>query len=679
MSAHPMAPRCIALAGPQGAGKTTLLESLAFAAGAIARKGRVGDGNTVGDASAESRAHGTTAETTVATMVHLGETWTFLDTPGSVELAHEARQTLLAADAVVVVCEPSPERAATLAPLLGFLDAWRIPHLLFVNKAKGLQVRMRELLAALQSASARPLILREVPIRVGDKVTGVVDVVSERAWGFDGGRESTRLMSVPDSARELEAEARTELVERLAELDDALLEEFLSDVTPTPAELWENLTRDLAADLVVPVFLGEALTDEGVDRLMKALRHEAPGPQVGAARLGVGEAGGTVLQVFKTRYVAHTGKLSWARVWRGSVEDGQVLAAGRVSGLYTGLGARLTKVDVAGPGQVVALGKLDGAATGAWLTVDGVVPGTAAPVALPAPRPVFARAIRTEKRTDDVKLPAAISRLIEEDPSLVYEHEPGTGETLVRGQGAVHLAMVAERLRSRFGVGVRLEAPRVPYRETIRAAVREHGRHKRQTGGHGQFADVHLELEPLPRGSGFQFADRVVGGAVPRPYIPSVEHGAREALQEGPLGFPVVDVRVTLVDGAFHAVDSSDQAFHTAAALTVREALPKADPVLLEPIMRVEVSVPRDYTPNAQRLVTGRRGQLLGFDAKAGVEGWDVVRGYVPLAELGDFILDLRSQTQGLGDYAAELAHYQELSGRLADQVVAAARNRKNG
>lgn len=672
MSQHPVAPRCVALLGPQGAGKTTLLESLLFEMGALGRKGRVSDHTTVGDTTPEAKAHNTSTETTIATADHMGERWTLLDAPGSVEFSLEARQVALAADAVVVVCEPSPERAATLGPVLRFLDTWRIPHLLFVNKAKGMQVRVKDLLGALQAASARPLVLREVPIRQDDKVMGVVDVVSERAWAFSGGKESTRLVSIPSSAKALEEEARAALVEHLAELDDTLMAEFLDDVTPTPAELWENLERDFAQDLVVPVFLGEALTDEGVDRLLKALRHEVPGPHVGAARLGLDVSGEPAAYVFKTQFVSHTGKVSWARVWRGAFEDGQTLSVGRVSGLYTGFGAKLNKIEAAGMGEVVAVGKLDGVGTGTWLTPTGSAPAPA--LDLGRPRPVYTRGVRCEKRTDDVKLPAAMARMQEEDPSLVYEHDGETNQTVIGGQGAIHLAVAGERLASRFGVPVVLDPPRVPYKETIKAATKQHGRHKRQTGGHGQFADVHLEVAPLGRGEGFHFVDRIVGGAVPRQFIPAVEAGSRDALREGPLGFPVVDVQVTLTDGSHHAVDSSDQAFHTAASQTVREALGRCEPTLLEPFVRVEVQVPADFTAPAQRLLTGRRGQLLGYDALDGHDGWDVVRGLVPQREMAELIIELRSQTLGLGTYTAWFDHYQELAGRLADQVVAEGR-----
>lgn len=672
MSTHPLAPRCVALVGPQGVGKTTLLESLLFACGALPRKGRVDAGTTVGDSAAEARAHQMSTEATIASAEFMGESWTFLDTPGSVEFAHEARQTLLAADAAIVVCEPSLERAAALGPILSFLDAQQIPHLVFVNKAKGMQLRFKDLLNALQTASTRPLVLREIPIQQGDKMTGVVDLVSERAWSFEGG--TARMLTLPDTVKDIEQETRREMIEHLAELDDDLLAEFLEDITPTPRELWDNLEKDFAKDLIVPVFLGEALTDEGIDRLLKALRHEVPGPHVTAERLGFTAATETTMQVFKTQHVSHTGKVSWARVWKGDVADGQVLPQGRISGLYLGQGNKLNKVMEAHFGQVVGLGKLDEVHTGDVLTPSGAAPKLKVDVRLTPPKPVYSRSVRAEKRTEDVKLSSTIARLLEEDPSLIYEHDPETHQTVLRGQGAVHIAVAAERLRNRFGLNVVLEAPKVPYRETIKKGAKEHGRHKRQTGGHGQFADIHIEIEPRSRGEGFLFIDRVVGGAVPRNFIPAVERGLIDSLVKGPLGFPVVDVAVALTDGAFHAVDSSDMAFHTCAVVTMRDTLPKCDPVLLEPIMRVEIMIPRDYTSAAQRLVTGRRGHLLGYDVADGQDGWDVVNGLVPQNELAEFIISLRSETAGLGTFTTVFDHYQEIAGRVADQIVAAAK-----
>ena len=658
-------PRAAALVGPFSSGKTSLLEALLFRAEAIPRQGRIKDGSTVGDSSVEARARLMSVEPTFAGVEYLGERWTFVDCPGSVEFQQDTYNALMAVDAAIVVCEPDPARAVMVAPLLRFLDEREIPHLLFVNKIDGAGTRLRETLEALQAVSDRPLVLREVPIREGDKVTGFVDLVSERAYKYRPGQPSD-LIKIPDAIKDEEQLARQEMLEHLADFDDHLMEELLEDLAPPNDEVYGDLAKDLADDLIVPVFFGSAESDGGVTRLWKALRHEVPEPTATAARLGFANGGGAVARVFKTVHAAHTGKLSWARVLRGEFADGQALDGGKVSGLYLPAVGAPAKAAKAGLGDVVAFGRLDAAATGDVLGGDGQA-GTDWP---PALEPLFALALEAEKKGDDVKLSGAIVKLVEEDPSYRLEQNAEFGETVLWGQGEIHLLVALERLKSRFGLGVLTRKPTVPYKETIRKATSVHGRHKKQSGGHGQFGDVHVDIRPQPRGQGFVFEDRIVGGAVPRQYIPAVEDGVVEFLRQGALGFPVVDIAVTLTDGSYHSVDSSDMAFKTAARVAMAEGMPQCDPVLLEPILAVEISVPADYTSKAQRIISGRRGQILGYDAKDGWAGWDQVSAYLPQAEMGDLIVELRSLTMGVGTFAWRFDHLQELNGRAADKVV---------
>lgn len=659
-------PRAAALVGPFSSGKTSLMEALLFRAEAIPRQGRIKDGNTVGDGSAEARARLMSVEPTFAGVEYLGERWTFVDCPGSVEFQQDTYNALMAVDAAIVVCEPDPARAVMVAPLLKFLDARKIPHLLFVNKIDTAGTRLRETLEALQAVSDRPLVLREVPIRDGEKVTGFVDLVSERAYRYRPGQPSD-LIKIPDSMRDEEQLARQEMLEHLADFDDHLMEELLEEVAPPNDEVYGDLAKDLADDLIVPVFFGSAESDGGVTRLWKALRHEVPEPTATAARLGGKADGPAAARVFKTQHAAHTGKLSWVRVLQGEFADGQALAVGKVSGLYLpGLGAP-AKAAKAGMGDVAAFGRLDAVATGDLLGDDGRS-GADWP---PTLEPLFALALEAEKKGDDVKLSGALSKLIEEDPSYRLEQNAEFGETVLWGQGEIHLMVALERLKSRFGLGVVTHKPTVPYKETIRKAVSVHGRHKKQSGGHGQFGDVHLDIRPQPRGAGFVFEDKIVGGAVPRNYIPAVEDGVVDFLSQGALGFPVVDIAVTLTDGSYHSVDSSDMAFKTAARIAMTEGLAQCEPVLLEPILAVDISVPADYTSKAQRIITGRRGQILGYDAKDGWGGWDQVSAYLPQAEMGDLIVELRSLTMGVGTFAWRFDHLQELGGRAAETVVA--------
>jgi len=660
-------PRAAALVGPFSSGKTSLLEALLFRAEAIPRQGRIKDGNTVGDASAEARARLMSVEPNLASVEFMGEKWSFVDCPGSVEFQQDAYNALLAVDAAIVVCEPDPARAVMVAPLLKFLDEHKVPHLLFVNKMDNGGIRLKETLEALQAVSERPLVLREVPIRDGDKVTGYVDLVSERAYKYRPGQKSD-LIKIPDSARAEEQAARQEMLEHLADFDDHLMEELLEDVAPPSDEVYGDLARDLADDLIVPVFFGSAESDGGITRLWKALRHEVPEPTTTAARLGFTNGGAPVARVFKTQHAAHAGKLSWSRVLRGEFADAQGLAGGKVSGIFIpGLGSP-AKVAKASLGELVAFGKLDNAATGMVLGGDGQ-PGAEWPSPL---EPLFAMALEAEKKGDDVKLSGALTKLVEEDPSYRLEQNAEFGETVLWGQGEIHLLVAFERLKSRFGMTVLTHKPTVPYKETIKKSTSVHGRHKKQSGGHGQFGDVHLDIRPQPRGAGFVFEDKIVGGAVPRNYIPAVEDGVAEFLKQGALGFPVVDLAVTLTDGSYHNVDSSDMAFKTAARIAMVEGLPQCDSVLLEPVLAVDISVPSDYTSKAQRIITGRRGQILGFDAKDGWTGWDQVSAYLPQAEMGDLIVELRSLTMGVGTFAWRFDHLQELSGRTADLVVAA-------
>jgi elongation factor G len=663
----PSAPRCVAFVGPYLSGKTTLMESMLFVSGTTSRRGSVRDGNTVGDHAAEARARSMSTELNVAHANFLGDPWTILDCPGSVELLYEAEQAMLVADTVVVVCEPEVERAITVSALLRFLARHDIPHMLFINKLDAANARVRDVLAALQSLSDRPLVLRQVPLRGGDaEVTGYVDLVSERAYRYRPGQPSD-LIPLPEDFWDREGETRTSLVEKLADFDDALLEQLLEDVQPSKEEIYKHLTQDFQRNLIVPVFVGAAAQDHGVRRLWKALRHEAPQPQETAARLGIDAAGEPLAQVFKTYHLPHTGKLSLARVWRGSVAEGNVLNGSRVAGVVRLMGPQHEKVAAAQLGDVVGLTRMEEIATGAVLTPSGKAGPLPQPEKL---QPVYGLAIHAEKRGDDVKLSGSIAKLIDEDPTFELEQNAELREMVLWGQGDVHLQIAMDRLRNRHNLAVVGQHAAVPYKETIRRGTQQHSRFKRQSGGHGQFADCTIEVKALPRGSGFTFTDRVVGGAIPRNYIPAVEEGVTEALVHGPLGFPVVDLAVDLLTGQFHAVDSSDMAFKTAGRQAIQEALPKCDPVLLEPIDQVEISVPNAFTARAQRLISGRRGQILGYDAKPDWPGWDIVRAHLPRSELHDLIVELRSLTLGIGSFAHQFDHMAELSGRPAEKVI---------
>jgi len=640
-------PRSVALVGPYSSGKSTLFEAMMEAAGASVKR------------PADPRNRPMTTEIRLGHCTYLGDFWSILDCPGSIEFAHETRSALAMVDIAVVVCEPSPSHAMTVAPVLKHLADEGIPHIIFINKIDRLDGSISDTLSALQSYARSPLVLRQVPIVENETVSGYVDLMSERAYRYRKGQAS-ELMQIPASMLEDEQAAFGKLVEVLADHDDALLEKVLEDVKPTPEELYRDMRKDLLAGAVVEMLLGSAENANGVRRLWKALRHDAPESPETADRKAIDSDGAPLAQVFKTAYAGHTGKLSYARIWRGSIKDGATLGGTRLGGIYHTNGSDLTKVAEAHEGEVVAFGRLEGVPTGATLSPNA----TPEPLPFPEPPPpVYAMAITTTDRKDDVKLSGALHKLAEEDGSLVITHDQDTSETVLHGQGEMHLLALVEHLAKNYALRVATHKPQVAFKETIRKPVHEHGRLKRQTGGHGQFADVKIDIAPRERGAGFEFIDKIVGGAVPRNFIPAVGEAAEDAAKKGPFGFPVVDISVTLVDGQFHTVDSSDMAFKTATSMAMREGLAKADPVLLEPINHVTISVPNDYTARAQRLLTGRRGQILGFAEREGWPGWDDVEALVPEAELHDLIIELRSQTMGLGTYRKRFDHLAESRG----------------
>ena len=663
----------IALVGPYTSGKTTLLESMLFVSGAIGRKGRVTDGNTVGDWSDEARARQSSVEVNAASFSYRDRRVTILDCPGSIEFFAETANALMGVDLAIIVCTPDLQRVWTMGRLFTHLAQHGIPHLLFTNRMDESAIRIADLIEAVQPVSDRPLVPCQVAIRDGDQVKGYVDLVAGQAYEYRD-QEGAVGVASPDTVLERQEDARTQLLENLADCDDALLESLLEDEIPEPDEIRAYLRGALADARVVPVLMGSAERDWGIRRLLESLVELAPGAGLTARRLPQGAAAEGVAQIVKTYITQHGGKVSLARVWAGTIADGTILNDGqRIGGMYRMQGQQQTKIDKAEAGDIVGLGRLESIVTG-----DTVAPADG-PEVEPLPRAalppsVYAYSVRASRREDEVKVSGAMSRLAQEDPSLRFEPNPDTQEAVLWGQGEMHLKVALDRLAGKYGLAMQTERPKVAYKEAIRKPIAQHARYKKQTGGHGQFGDVHIEVKPLPRGTGFEFQQKVVGGSVPRQYIPAVEAGVRDYLSSGPLGFPVVDVSVTLTDGKHHAVDSSEQAFKTAGRMAMAEALPKCNPVLLEPVCEVRISVPSEFTPNVQRLVTGRRGQVLGYQAREDWSGWDELTSQMPQAEMHDLIIELRSLTLGVGTFESHFDRLQELTGRLADDVLAAAR-----
>ncbi|ERP98465.1 elongation factor G [Labrenzia sp. C1B10] len=654
--------------GPFGSGKTSLLEALLARTDKVARQGSVANGNTVGDASPEARAHGMSVELNIADAEFLGDRFVFVDCPGSVEFLSEMDGALSGVDLAVVVAEDDERKVPALQLILKALEARAIPRVLFLNKIDKSTRRVRDVLSVLQPASAVPLVLRQIPIWEDGLATGFIDLALERAHVYHEKEESTQIdMSDADLARE--HEARFTMLEHLADHDDDLMEALLEDIAPNRDQVFADLVNEMQDGLICPVFFGSAEHGNGVSRLLKALRHEVPGVDLLSRRV-LGTTSRAMLQVVKTLHTQHGGKQSIARVLEGVVSDGDTLFLNgdteiKVSGLFSVFGQQANKIATAGKGDLVGLGRLDDVQTGDLLSFEnGKIESLQV---LERRNPVLATAISAKQRKDEVRLSAALAKLVEEDRSLIVSQNQTTAETLLAGQGEMHLRVAQERLAGKYGLDIAANTPHVPYAETIRSSTKVRGRHKKQSGGHGQFGDVVIEISPLPRGEGVQFSDTITGGVVPKQYIPSVRDGVLDALGQGPLGFPVVDVSVCLTDGSYHSVDSSDQAFKMAGILAIREGLPECKPVLLEPIHKVVIACPSDATARVNAIVSARRGQLLGFDARPEWNGWDEVQALMPEAEIGDLIIELRSATAGVASYTAEFDHMAELSGKAAD------------
>ncbi len=654
-------PRSVAFVGPYGAGKTSLAEAVLHHAGEIDRQGKVASGNTVGDSSKEARGRMMSTEPNFIHYNYLGDDWSLVDCPGSVELLQDSINVVSAMDVVVVIAEPEPEKAVMLSPLLNQLEENNVPHMIFINKMDTTEASVRETFEALQAVSQLPLILRAIPLRENGEVTGLVDLVSERAWKFNNNAISS-LTQMPDDLVEREEIERVEMLEAVADFDDVLLEALLEDIQPKTDDVYKDLTDILQNSKAVPVFFGSAENGWGVTRLMKALRHETDESMQTQLRLGVE---GPSVAVIKTLH-SQQGKLSIGRIVGGDIKEGDIVGGLKLGSITRLQGLKTKKLDVALEGMVAAFGRLEEVKTGDLLTGTsiGKVDGDY------KLEPLYAMAVAVDKKEDEVKLTTALAKLTEEDPSLVWEADAIMHQILLKGQGEGHLRIAVDRLLNKFGVQVSLSEPKIAYKETIRKATQKRARYKKQSGGSGQFADVQIDIKPQSRGEGFQFSESIHGGSVPKQYIPAVELGAKEYMKQGILGFPVVDVAVNLSDGKHHDVDSSELAFKMATIMAMKEGVTECNPVLLEPIMHVEIYMPSSYASGAQSAVSSRRGQVLGFAPMEDRPGWDEVVAQIPQAEMGDLINEIRSLTQGIGNFKARYDHLQELSGKPAEDIT---------
>lgn len=667
-------PRCIALVGPYQSGKTTLLEALLYRCGSIPRQGRFADKNTIGDASPEARSLGMGVEVNVASATFMGESFTFLDCPGSIEFMQDMQHCLPGCDAAILVCEADEKKAPALQLILKQLEALHMPHFIFINKVDKSNSRPHEALTWLQPASTLPLVLRELPIVNNGTITGYIDLALERAFIYRKNAEA-EIVAIPAELSAEEKAGHFALLERLADHDDVIMEQLLTDQEPAPERVMLDLARESADGLITPVFFGSAEFGNGISRLLKALRHEVPEVAQTATRLTLKQGAGATALVLKTFFTERGGKISVTRMLNGELADGSILYGSegqetRVAGVVGLLGQAQAKMSKAVAGETVGLSRLENISTGE--TVGTTRGKTVQLMARAKASGLFGKAISVHDRKDEVKLTQALSKLIEEDPSLSLNHDAVTHELVLWGQGEIHHRAALERLKSKFGLDAAISPRKIGYQETIRKPLQIRGRHKKQSGGHGQYGDIVVEIKPLPRGQGFEFSETVVGGSVPKQYIPAVEHGIREWLVRGPLGFEVVDFAVNLSDGSYHDVDSSEMAFKLAARAAMAEATPNCQPLLLEPVVNLEIHTPSEHSARINQIITGHRGQVLGYDNREDWVGWDTVKAHMPEAEIASLIVELRSATSGVGTFTFSFDHMAELAGKAADLVVAA-------
>jgi elongation factor G len=675
--------RNVVLAGHAGSGKTTLAEHLLFATGASPRLGRVDDGTASLDWEPEEQKRKLSLSLAVATLMHQGHRVTLIDTPGYADFVGEVIEGFAAVDAALIAMDASGGVEAGTEKAISLGRATAKAALFVLTRCDRENADPMRALDALRATFGDKIAPLQVAIGAADTFRGYVDVVHRRAWVYDKGVR--RQIPVP---AELEAEVarrRDQLLEAAAEADDDVLTKYLEGEDITDAELEACLHKGVREGIVAPVLLTASGREIGIEDLLDAIVRYLPSPAEeppvtardasgGAVAVPPDPAGPLVAQVFKTTADPFVGRLTFFRVWSGSIKShDQVWNVQRTDEERIGQVLRL-KGKEQEPANEISAGEI-GAVAKLVHTVTGDTLGRRdRPLAMPAlqfPEPTLPVAIEPATKTDLDKLGTGLSRLLEEDPTLRVERQGETGEEILWAQGENQIVVAGERLKRKFGTSVITRAPRVPYRETIRGRAQAEGRHKKQTGGRGQFGHVWLEIEPTP-GEGVQFAERVVGGVVPRQYFAGVEKGVRDVAERGPVaGYPVIDFKATLYDGSYHNVDSDELSFRLAGALATRKGIQESSPALLEPIMVVEVRVPEAYMGDVNRDLNTRRGRVLGLDSDGGLQ---VVRAHVPQSELFTYATELRSLTGGRGLFRATFDHYEEVPAHVAQKIIDAHR-----
>ena len=674
--------RNVALVGHRGSGKTSLHEALLYTAGAANRLGKVTDGTTFSDADPDEKARQMSISAALATFEWQDRKVNLIDTPGEPSFVADALGSLRVCESAIFVVNAVMGVEVTTQRLWQRAAELDLARLVFVNMLDRERADFFRTLESLKAAFGPHVVATEIPIGSEHEVSGVIDLVDMKAYQYDGdGRDNCREIPIPAELADEAQTYRERLMDEVAENSDALMERYLDGAEISHQEIVDALKDGTNHGALFPVTCGVATRNLAVNRLLDAIVEDLPSPvkhgglEVAGMTLEAVEEADLYAYVFKTRADPFAGRINLFRVYQGVMShDSHVLntrahAKERIGQLLTFNGRETLHADEFGPGDIGAVAKLKETRSGDWLAARDE------PIEMPSiplPAPVMAFAIEPRTKGDEDKVFTALRRLQEEDPTIDLHRDEQTGEQIVAGLSQIHVEVVIARLSERFGAEVTLKPPRVPYRETIRAGAKAHGRHKKQSGGRGQFGDCRIEIEPLEAGAGFEFVNAIRGGAIPGGFIPAVERGVVEAMEHGAVaGYPVKDVRVRLVDGSYHSVDSSEMAFKVAGSHAMRDALAHARPVLLEPIMQVAVTVPEDSVGDVIGDLNSRRGRPLGMEPAGGMTE---VRAEVPMAEMLAYAPDLRAITGGQGEFAMEFDHYEEVPPHLAGRVVEQAR-----
>ena len=678
--------RNVALVGHRGSGKSSLHEALLFEAGAINRMGSVVDGTTTSDTDPDEKARQMSITASMATFEWQERKVNLIDTPGDSSFIADALGALRVCESAVFVINAVMGVEVHASRLWARAAELDLARLVFVNMLDRERADFFRTLESLKSAFGQHVVATEIPIGAEHEVRGVIDLVDMKAYEYDGvARENCKEIPIPAELQAQAEEYREKLMDEVAENSDALMERYLEGEEISHEEIVTALKDGTNHGHIFPVTCGVATRNLGTNRLLDAIVEDLPSPvkhgglDVGELTLEPVEDKEMFAYVFKTRADPFAGRINIFRVYQGVVkQDSQVLntrthTKERIGQLLTFEGHQTGHANDFGPGDIGAVAKLKETKAGDWLASRDE------PIEMPSiklPAPVMAFAVEPKSKGDEEKVFTALRRLQEEDPTIDLHRDDQTGEQIVAGLSQVHVEVIVERLKSRFGAEVNLNPPHVPYQETIRKPAKAHGRHKKQTGGRGQFGDCHIEIEPLTPGEGFEFVNAIKGGVIPTGFIPAVEKGVQDAMQAGVVaGYPVKDVRVRLYDGSYHTVDSSEMAFRLAGSLAMKQAMEQAGPVLLEPIMLVTVAAPEDAVGDVIGDLNSRRGRPLGMEPVGA--GMTEVKAEVPMAEMLSYAPDLRSITGGQGEFTMEFLRYEEVPGHLAGKVVEEAKAEK--